>query len=129
MSNFLSSEAARFFLVGGFNTIAGYFIGVGVYLLLSSVVHLALISVLASGVSVAISFMTQRFLVFFSNDPWWPQFRRSVLVYGCLALAGTPLLWFLLEVIRLSIWRAQAIMLVVGAVFSYAGQKWFTFKV
>lgn len=34
-----------------------------------------------------------------------------------------------LDRVGLSIWIAQAIVLVIGAGLSYAGQKWFTFKV
>jgi len=129
VSLIVSNEASRFLVVGVFNTAAGYLIGVGIYLLLSSIAHIVVIGVLASGISIAVSFLTQRFLVFRSRAPWWPQFRRSLMVYGSLSLVAIPILWWLLEVIGLSIWLAQAVTLVIGAGLSYAGQKWFTFKV
>ncbi len=121
-------ETGRFFVVGFFNTLVGYFVGVGAYLLLTPFLHLVVISLLASVLSIVISFVNQRVFVFRSSDPWWPQLRRSFMVYGAISVVGTALLWPLLKVVGLSIWLAQGIVLVACTALSYAGQIWFTFR-
>lgn len=124
-----SGDATRFVFVGLFNTGIGYLIGVCVYLLLAPIFHIVVIGVLGSVISIIVSFLTQRVWVFRSSGPWWPQLRRSFVVYGSLSLVGIPVLWWLLDGVGLSIWIAQAVVLVIGAGLSYAGQKWFTFRV
>lgn len=126
---FSLGEPARFLIVGVFNTVVGYLVGVGMYLLLASLAHIVFIGFLSSLVSITISFVTQRFWVFRSNGPWWSQLRRSFLVYGSISFVGIPILWWLLDGVGLSIWGAQAIVLVIGAGLSYVGQKWFSFRV
>lgn len=122
------NEPARFLVVGAINTAIGYFIGVGAYFLLSPRLHIVAIGLIASAVSIVISFVNQRLWVFRSRDPWWPQLRRSFMVYGAISVIGTALLWPLLEVVGLSIWLAQGIVLIACTTLSYAGQKWFTFR-
>lgn len=129
LTRFAPFEAARFLVVGLFNTGVGYFIGVGIYLLLAPFVHIMFIGILGSVISITVSFLTQRVWVFRSSGPWWLQLRRSFVVYGSLSMVGIPVLWWLLDGLGLSIWIAQAIVLVIGAGLSYVGQKWFTFRV
>lgn len=122
-------EPTRFILVGLLNTGFGYLIGVGLYLLLAPIAHIVVVGFVASMVSITVSFLMQRVWVFRSSGPWWPQLRRSFVVYGSLSMVGIPVLWWLLDGVGLSIWIAQAVVLVIGAGLSYAGQKWFTFRV
>jgi putative flippase GtrA len=129
LTRLVSFETARFLVVGLVNTVIGYLIGVGIYLFLAPIAHIVFIGILGGVISIVVSFLTQRVWVFRSSGPWWPQLRRSFVVYGSLSLVGIPVLWWLLDGVGLSIWIAQAVVLVIGAGLSYAGQKWFTFRV
>ncbi len=120
-------EARRFLAVGLLNTGVGYFVGVTLFIILSAHLHIVLIGLVSSMVSICFSFLTQRHWVFRSTGPWLPQLRRSFLVYGTVSAVGITMLWPLVEIAHLSIWLAQAIVLIACTVLSYAGQKWFTF--
>ena len=122
-----SKEEHRFLAVGVLNTGVGYFIGVSTFLVLSPYFHIVLIGLVASVISICFSFFTQRYWVFRSTAPWLPQLQRSFLVYGVVSAVGIALLWPLVEIAHLSIWLAQAVVLVACTGLSYAGQKWFTF--
>ncbi len=122
------TEERRFLMIGLLNTGAGYFIGVTAFLLLSRYLHLVVIGLVASVVSICFSFFTQRYWVFRSTGPWLPQLGRSFVVYGAVSVLGIALLWPLVEVVKLSIWFAQGIVLVACAGVSYVGQKLFTFR-
>jgi hypothetical protein len=67
-----------------FDTDVAYLLGVGAYFSLAPFVHIVSISILASIISIAISFLTQRLWVVQSIGPWWPQLRHSFFVYGWL---------------------------------------------
>ena len=121
-------EEGRFLVVGLLNTGVGYFAGVFSFLLLSPYLHIVAISAVASVVSICFSFLTQRRWVFRSVEPWWPQLRKSFLVYGGVSIVGTAMLWPLVEVAHVSIWFAQGIVIVACTALSYVGQKWFTFR-
>jgi putative flippase GtrA len=121
------SEERRFLAIGVLNTGVGYLVGVMAFLALSPYLHIVLIGFLASVISICFSFLTQRRWVFKSTGPWLPQLRRSFAVYGAVSAVGTALLWPLVEIAHLSIWLAQAVVLVACTGLSYAGQKWFTF--
>jgi len=125
---FLEREAARFIIVGGVNSAISYGIGVGAYLLLAPMFHIVVIGLVTSASSFVVSYLNQRLWVFRSTHPWWPQLRRSFVVYGALSVLGTLLLWALLEVAGLSIWISQAVVIVACSTLSYAGQRWFTFR-
>ena len=114
-------------VVGAINTVIGYSVGVGAYLLLATHLPVLAIGLISNVVAIVISFVSQRLWVFRSRDAWCPQLRRSFMVYGAISVIGTAMLWPLLEVAGLSIWLAQGVVLVVCTSLAYVGQKWFTF--
>lgn len=124
----LNSRKLRYLLVGGMNTIVGYGLGVGLYLLLSPTLHILLIGLVANVLSISFSFTTQKLLVFRTEGHWLVEYLRSYLVYGGMGLIGTVLLWALVDGIHLPIWIAQGVTIGLTVVFSYVGHARFTFR-
>jgi putative flippase GtrA len=124
-----TKQKLRFLLVGAWNTAFGYGLFAGLYLWLGQEIHYLIILLLAHAVSVTNAFLGHRYLVFRSQGPIVWEFMRFNLSYlGALLLgmAGMP---FLIEVCGLYPLHAQAMLLVIGLIFSYIAHKYYSFKV
>jgi putative flippase GtrA len=118
----------RYLIVGGFNTVFGYFVTVGLYYTLRSHLHIVVIGVIANVVCITVSFMTYKLLVFNSSGSWWREYLRCYIVYGGSALVGIAGLWLLVDVLGVPFWLAQGLLMVISVVISFAGHDRFTFK-
>lgn len=118
----------RYLLVGGFNTLVGYGLGVGLYLALADQLHILVIGVIANILANSVSFTTYKYLVFRSQGRWLVEYLRSYLVYGGSALVGIMLLWLLVDGLRLPIWLAQGLAMLITVVASYLGHDRITFR-
>lgn len=118
----------RYLMVGGFNTLVGYGLGVGLYLALSDRLHILVIGVIANVLAITVSFTTYKYLVFRSPGRWLAEYLRSYLVYGGSALIGIMLLWLLVDGLRLPIWLAQGLAIILTVIASYLGHDRFTFR-
>jgi putative flippase GtrA len=117
----------RFFWAGLLNTAVGYGVGVGLYLLLTRWLATPVIGVLASLLTINVTFTTQRVFVFRSRAPWWPEYFRSYVVFGGTAATTILLQWLLVDSVGISIWWSQGIMIPVGVLITYIGHARFTF--
>ncbi len=117
----------RYLLVGGFNTLVGYSLGVGLYLALSPLLHILVIGVIANILAITVSFTTYKHLVFHTHGHWLEEYLRSYVVYGGTAVLGIMLLWLLVDGLRLPIWVAQGIAMLLTVIVSYLGHARFTF--
>jgi len=118
----------RYLLVGGFNTLVGYGLGVGLYLTLADRLHILVIGVIANILAISVSFTTYKYLVFRSPGRWLMEYLRSYLVYGGSALVGIMLLWLLVDGLHMPIWLAQGLAMLIMVVASYLGHDRFTFR-
>ncbi len=118
----------RYLLVGGFNTLVGYGLGVGLYLMLSPQLHILIIGVIANILAITVSFTNFKYLVFRTQGHWWFEYARSFAVYGGTALLGIILLWFLVDGLAMPIWFAQGLAILLTAIVSYLGHSRFTFR-
>jgi hypothetical protein len=78
-------------------------------------------------VAVIQSTATIKYAVFRSPGRFWPQVRRSYLVYLPTQGLSTVLLWLMVRVLQLTPAIGQLVTIVIAAVFSYLGHKYFTF--
>lgn len=124
----LQSSRLRYLLAGGWNTAFGYCVGVGMYLLLSPQLYIAVIAVLSNIVSITMSFITYRLFVFRSRGPWLVEYLKCYVVYGGSALLSIALLWAFIRVAGLNIWLAQGGAIAITVVVSYIGHSKFTFS-
>jgi len=115
-------------LIGGLNTLVGYLLGIGLYYLLSSQLHILLIAAAANVLAISFSFCTYKLLVFRTRSNWLAEYRRSYVVYGGMALLSTVLLWALVDGLQQPIWLAQALAVGLTVFVSYLGHSRYTFR-
>ena len=124
----MQKKSIRYLLAGGWNTGFGYGVGVGLYTLLSSQLHVAIIAAIANICAITMSFLTYKLFVFKTAGNWMLEYGRSYLVYGSMALLSIVLLWTLVDYMGIDIWYAQALVVILTVCFSYLGHKFFTFR-
>ena len=124
----LSREKIRYLLAGGFNTLVGYSIGVGLYKALESNLSIVWIGVISNIVSITASFLSYKTLVFKTKGMWLREYMKSYIVYGGIAVIGIFCLWVFVEKMKISIWLAQALVIGMTVIISYLGHSRFTFR-
>ena len=73
------SRKGRYLLVGGFNTVVGYLIGVGLLYELSPAVHVLVVGAIANVLAITVSFTTYKLFVFQTHGRWIEEYLRSYL--------------------------------------------------
>ncbi len=120
-------QRVRFLLVGGYNTVFGYLVFSGMYLLFERWIHYLVIGLLAYIVSLINSFTAYRLLVFQSAAPWRKAFVRfnsaQLIAMGC----GMACLYVLVEFVHLSPILSQGLVIFASAVLTYLLHKYFSF--
>jgi putative flippase GtrA len=122
------AKSIKYLLVGGFNTICGYSLGVGLYLFLSEIFHTAIIAAIGNFFAISLSFVTYKLFVFKTTGDWASEYFRSFVVYGILALFSIFILWLFVDLLGIQIWWAQAFVVLITMFFSYFLHTRFTFK-
>lgn len=124
----LSREKIRYLMAGGFNTVVGYFIGVGLYKVLGSNLSIVWIGVISNILSITVSFLSYKTLVFKTRGMWLTEYIKSFIVYGGIAVIGIFCLWVFVDKMKISIWLAQALVMGMTVIISYLGHSRFTFR-
>lgn len=124
----LSKDKVRYLIVGGFNTIIGYCLGIGLYYAMSPRFHIIVIGTVGNILAITFSFTTYKLFVFRTRGHWLGEYLRSYLVYGGMGLVGIVLLWILVDGLHLPIWLAQGIGIPIMVILSYFGQSRFSFR-
>ena len=118
----------RFLLAGGYNTVFGYLVFSGLYLLVGQQVHYLIVAVLAHGIAVISAFIVHRVLVFRSSEPWLGSFLRfnasqlATLGFGIIGL------YALITYGRLRPLVAQAIVTTASVLLTYLLHSRFSFR-
>ena len=128
MHKLFEKQSLRYLMAGGWNTVFGYGIGVGLYTILSSQLHVAVIAAIANIFAITMSFLTYKLFVFKTTGNWLSEYGRSYLVYGSMALLSIILLWAMVDYLGVDIWYAQALVILLTVGVSYLGHKFFTFR-
>ena len=118
----------RYLVVGGINTLFGYGLGVGLYLALSPMLHILVIGVIGSVIAITFSFTTYKLFVFGTRGHWLREYLRSYVVYGGTGVLCILLVWVLVDGLRMPIWIAQGIAILLTVLVSYLGHARFTFR-
>ena len=121
-----SHHQVRYLVVAGTTSLA--YIGlVAVGLKVLGWHYMAAILV-AQVVTIACAFPAYRSLVFESQGRIWGDFVRFLSVWASGAVAGVVATPFLVEVFRMDPLVAQVLAIVVVAVASYLGHRFFSFR-
>jgi putative flippase GtrA len=126
--NILQKKSTRYLLAGVWNTLFGYGVGVGLYITLSSQLHVTVIATISNVIAISMSFLTYKLFVFKTTGNWLLEYGRSYLVYGSMALLSVALLWILVDYLEVDIYSAQALIIVITVGTSYLGHKFITFR-
>jgi len=116
-----------YLIVGGVNTALGYGVTVGLYYLLKAWSIVA-VAALANVICITVSFVTYKAFIFKSGGFWLPEYLRCYLVYGGSALFSVFGLWLLVDVLGVTIWLAQGLVMVAVVPLSFLGHEFFTFR-
>ena len=118
----------RFLLAGGYNTVFGYLVFSGLYLLIGRWIHYLIIAVLAHGIAVINAFLVHRHLVFRSSEPWLKSFLRFNVSQLTALGFGISCLYALVTFGRFQPLVAQAIVASVSVVLTYLLHSRFSFR-
>jgi len=124
----LAKREFTYLLVGGFNSIVGYSIVVGLYYILRSRLDILAIGAIGNILAISISFLTYKIFVFKTDGRWLLEYLRSYLVYGFAALMNILLLWLFVEKFSFNVWLAQGMSMLLTVVLSYIAHSRFTFS-
>jgi putative flippase GtrA len=124
----LASQKTRYLLGGMFNVAVNYVVGAVIYQALLPRLNFIAVGIIATVVSISISFVTYKLFVFRTKGNWWIEYLRSYVVYGSSAVLNIGVMWLLLNRAHVNIWLAQAIVTVIAVAISYLGHTVFTFR-
>ena len=121
-------EKFRFLLVGGWNTFFGFCLGLVLYYSLIDRVNIILIGILGNIISITMSFLTNKLLVFRTKGNWLEEYLRCYLIYGFMAITSIALLWLFVEFYKFNIVVSQLLILTISVFLAYVGHSRFTYK-
>ncbi len=113
---------------GGWNTVFGYAVGIGLYDLLSKDTHILIISTIANILAISMAFITYKLFVFQTKGNWRNEYFRSYLIYGNIALISMIMLWLLVDLLKIQFWIAQGLIMLINILLSYLGHARYTFS-
>lgn len=125
---YFNGEKLRYLMVGMCNTICGYFIGAILFISLESHIHIFIIGIISNIITISISFISYKLIVFRTSENWISEYLRCYIVYGSNAILGIFLLWLAVDKLKFNIWVAQAFSILLSVGVSYILHKRFTFK-
>jgi len=124
----LGSEAVRFALVGGINTVFGFGVFAGLQSTLGRHTHYLVVLIVAQVIAVLEAYVLQRWLVFRVHGRWWRELMRFSSVYTVALGVNLVALPLLVELVHLPVVWAQGIVLLVTALGTYLAHRNFTFR-
>lgn len=121
------SFAVRYLIIGLYNTAIGYLIFFLINHYLGNFAHYLIILGVSFLFSLTHAFIGQRFVVFRSNEPWIKEYLRFFLV-NISGMVGNVILLTIFVEIGFELLLSQAISVLIVAIFSYFGHRYFSFK-
>lgn len=118
----------RFLLVGGLNTLIGYFASLVFYSLFGDYLHIIFIAILNAIFSISISFIGHRKFVFKSTQPWLKEYIKMYIVNALAMCINIFLIWICVDFLHMTFWISQAILTFLITIYMYFAHKFFTFS-
>lgn len=117
-----------YLLVGGWNTIFGYFVFLVLYYLLAAKIHYLLLLVVSNILSITNAYIGYKIFVFKTKGNYLKEYLRFYMVYGTIMVLNLVLLTFCVEILRILPPLALGGLTFINVVFSYFGHKHFSFS-
>ena len=130
MKNFIKKyeEQIRYLMVGGWNTLFGYLVFVGLYFISKEFIHYVIILILSYIINITNAYLCYKFFVFKTKGNYLKEYFRFYLVYGTAFLINLALLPLFVELFKIHPLIIQAIITGFTVIISYFGHKYFSFK-
>lgn len=126
-SKYLQSQKFRYLIAGLFNTAFGYSVVIALHKILPGI-SMIIVGIIASFITITVSFLTFRFFVFKSRNNWWKEYIKCYVVYSGVNAINILGFWLIVDVGHLSVWIAPFILMPVCFLFSYLSHTQFTFS-
>lgn len=124
----ISTRAARFILIGCFNSVFAYTVFAVLMLIMGAYIHYLVILVASTVISILEAYVMQRLVVWRVRGRWWRELVRFSGVYFLVLIVNAALLPVLHELLGMPILSAQALIMVVNAFGTFTIHRSFTFK-
>lgn len=128
LSRVLDRQVVRFAIVGVFNSAFGYGAFAGLEVTIGRHVHYLVVLLLSHIIGVLEAYLLQRWLVFQVRGRWWRELARFWSVYLVALAVNAVALPLLVEVARVAVLPAQAIIMLGTAFGSFFAHRNFTFR-
>ena len=123
----LGSRHVRYLVVGGWNTLVGYFVFAALVLLLSDTLHYTLLLLIAHVITVLQAFTAHRLLVFRVRGHLFRDLFRFWSVYAWGMAVNIAVLPILVDFLGFKVLVAQALLLGPTVVVTYVLNSRFAF--
>lgn len=124
----LLGEGARFLVIGVVNSAFGFGVFAALQVTLGRVAHYLVVLVVAQVIAVLEAYVLQRVVVFRARGRWWRDLVRFSGVYVVALGLNAVLLPLLVEVAKLPVLLAQALVMAVVALGTFIVHRSFTFR-
>ena len=118
----------RFLIFGAINTLFGYLNSLFIFYTFKSFFNPILLILIINFINIKFSFSTLKYFVFKSKGNWFFEFTKSLILYAGILLFNSFVLWFWFEIISLKFYIASFFATITSIIFSYYGNKKFTFR-
>ena len=120
-------EKTRYLIVGIWNSVFGYSIGLMLYESFSLRFHIIIISAIANILAISVAFLTYKLFVFKTKGNWLVEYLKCYLVYGGSAVVGTALIWLFVDFFKWPFWISQVVVMGITMASSYILHRIYTF--
>lgn len=121
-------EKIRFLLIGGANTVIGFFVFSALYMLFQEHIHYLLILILSNFIAVIFAFLMLKFLVFQTKKNYLKEFVRCYITYLGMLILNMILLYLCSDILIMPVIFSQFLITLLLVVISYLSHKHFSFK-
>lgn len=128
LTGLLARQEVRYLIAGGWNTLFGYGVFVGLLYLFQPWVHYMVIAVVCNVLAITMAYASHKLFVFRTRGNVLREYLKFYGVQGVATVVGLLALPFCVEVLKISPYLAPLLILVVTLMVSFFGHKHFSFR-
>jgi putative flippase GtrA len=122
------TKAFRYLIVGGWNTLFGFALFVGLQLSVGDAIGYMAVLVIAQVLGIINAYLTYRLLVFRVRGQWWLDFWRFSAIYWLVLGINALALPVMVSGLRMNVIVAQSLFFLVTVLGSYIAHNHFSFR-
>lgn len=122
-------EKINYLLVGGWNTVFGYFAFIALYYFFGAHINYLILVLLSNILSITNAYVGYKLFVFRTRGSYFKEYLRFYLVYGLCILINLMLMFLAVDFMKINPVIAQAMVMWFTVIISYLGHKNFSFNI